>query len=156
MKNKITIVRGVWGQNKHTLDEIFEKPIFENEIVFVWGIDNQNYLKKLGYKTQLMSIEIFDETFSPFYLRFLHKIKIIEEACKQFGEFILLDWDCYLIKPLDDKFYEYLTNGNETQMPLYCFPDKKHLGFLDMLFSDRFPVLKRNDEIIAGKTKKDN
>jgi len=130
MKNNIPVIRSIWGENQSTKNEIFEKPIFENEIVFVWGIDNQKYLDNLGYKTHLISEHITNSKYSTNLLHFLHKIDVIAEACKMFDEFILLDWDCFLLKPLDDTFYNLLRNGNEIQMPLYCFEDAERLGLL--------------------------
>jgi len=141
LKNKIPIVRVIWGENPHTMNEIFQKPIFEDETVFVWGIENQKYLKKLGYKTYLMSEHISHPEYSTRLLQYLHKVKVISEANKQFDEFILLDWDCYLVKPLDETFYNILRSGNDVQMPLYCFEDLSYLGFLkDKNPLDRYQV----------------
>jgi hypothetical protein len=121
IRNSIPIIRGLWGNTKHHRREILLKPIFTDEIVYVWGLDNRNYLEGLGYKTHLMSEDFIDPRYSSSLL-FLHKIEIIIEACKLNKPFIFLDWDCYIVRPLDEFFYDSLNKGNEIQMPSYCLP----------------------------------
>ena len=44
----IRVVRALWGKLEWFKDEIPNKPLF-NEVVVVWGEENFNYLKSLGY-----------------------------------------------------------------------------------------------------------
>jgi hypothetical protein len=39
-------------------------------------------------------------------------------ALEEFKEVMMLDWDCYILRPLDAQFYEYLKN-KPVQCPLY-------------------------------------
>ena len=45
---KPKIIRALWGKQEHTLNEVPESPLFDNEIVFVWGDENNTFLKERG------------------------------------------------------------------------------------------------------------
>jgi hypothetical protein len=133
MENKIHIARAFWGNSAHIRREISPVPIFENEVVYVWGVENQLFLQDRGYSTLLMHNEPTDPRYSTSITQYFHKLEVFREAEERFGEFIFLDWDCHLVRPLDDHFYDLLQNGNETQMPLYAYSDEMYLGILSML-----------------------
>jgi hypothetical protein len=56
VNNPIQIVRALWGNNFNIHKEVPKTPIFKNEIVLVWGIKNQAFLKNLGYSTILKNL----------------------------------------------------------------------------------------------------
>lgn len=121
MMDKIKIIRVLWGASVHVLNEIPKVPIFKDELVYVWGTFNNNYLLKLGYKTVLIGTDITDPNFSTHLKHFAHKLLALEIAENTFDEYLFLDWDVSIIKPLDDEFYEKIREGNNIQCPLYAY-----------------------------------
>lgn len=134
LNNKIPIIRALWGPSDYApKNEVFKKPLFRDETVYVWGIGHNEYLQSLGYKTILMSEGTSDPQYSTIHLQYYHKLEVLKAAEQVHDEFIFLDWDCYLLKPLDDKFYEYLRSGNDVQVPIYAYPDTHHIGIADLM-----------------------
>lgn len=110
------IVRALWGNNQKVLKEIPKIPLFEDEVVFVWGEDNFKLLNSLKYKTIKISSS---DKYTNFNLQFYHKLEALILADKVFKEYIFLDWDIIIDKPIDDKFIGYLRKGNKIQCPIY-------------------------------------
>lgn len=113
------IIRILWGKSPHVLNEIPKIPLFEDEIVYVWGTFNNNYLLKLGYKTVLISDKTMDDRF--LMKHFAHKIYALEMVENTFDEYLFLDWDVSILKPIDNIFYEKIREGNNIQCPLYAY-----------------------------------
>lgn len=134
MDIKIPIVRAYWGMSEHSFNEIFPIPVFNNEHVFVWGLDAYNQIISRGFKATLMSEWPTDPKYSTRESQYFHKLEVVAAAGEIFDEFIFLDWDSYLVKPIDDTFYDLLRQGNEVQVPIYAYPDKKGIGILDIMF----------------------
>ena len=83
------------------------------------GKDNETELKSRGYETRFV-----EEETSPFAYDLLELIygsidSSFALALKEYGEVILLDWDCYILRPLDDDFYKELRK-KPIQCPLYA------------------------------------
>lgn len=131
--NKITVVRALWGNQERTLAEVPPKPLFKNETVIVWGIENKKYLESLGYNVKCLSVEDTDKKYSTLHKHYMHKLEAIKIAGVLHKEYIFLDWDCFPLRPFDNSFYEHLQKGNEVQIPLYAYPDKEGLGIIDMI-----------------------
>lgn len=106
-----------------------------NELVYVWGDENYNILKSFGYecfKVSSKQYEFSNDIANDAPKFFLHKVKAIKMGVEEFGEIIFLDWDCWSIKGIDDKFFENLKKQNKTlQIPLYSFPKE---GYLEEVF----------------------
>lgn len=115
MNTEVKIVRALWGEDGKSLREVPIVPTIKNQIVYVWGAENNEELRRRGYDTVLMDNAGFDEP-SKLYGR---KLIALDLALKEFGEVILLDWDCHILRPLDDKFYGYL-DSRPVQCPLYA------------------------------------
>lgn len=116
MSTEIKIIRAYWGNYDSVKSEIPPIPYYENEIVFVWGKENEDFLKSRGFKTRLVVENdpcIIDD--SNFLIR---KLIVLKLALEEYDEVILLDWDCYLLKRMDKKFFEFLSE-KETQCPSY-------------------------------------
>jgi hypothetical protein len=112
-KNKIKIIRALWGDSLYILNEIPKTPIFENELVFVWGKANYDFVKKLGYEALLISeTKTQGETYDSHLKHFGHKLQALKFADEMFGEYLFLDWDVTLVKQIDDEFYN--KKGNIT------------------------------------------
>jgi hypothetical protein len=120
-KNDIKIIRVLWGSSEYILNEIPKVPLFDDELVYVWGIENQKYLISLGYDTVLMGLDITEFIFSTHLLHFQHKLFALQRAEENFKEFLFLDWDISLSKEIDYKFYELIRSGNNIQCPLYAY-----------------------------------
>jgi hypothetical protein len=120
-KNNIKVIRVLWGASEYILNEIPKKPLFENELVYVWGIENQKYLQSLGYNTILMGEGITELAYSTHLLHFQHKLFALQKAEETYKEFLFLDWDITLAKEIDSNFYELIRNGNNVQCPLYGY-----------------------------------
>lgn len=117
MNTKVKIVRVNWGNINFGLIEIPIVPIFPNQIVYVWGEENNRVLKSRGYKTKLMP-PLDDDIYSEYNGRFIRKLIALDLALKEYGEVILLDWDCYILRELDETFYNYLKE-KPIQCPIY-------------------------------------
>jgi hypothetical protein len=113
--NKVKIIRVVWSYDTTEYTGFISTPTFKDELVYVWGEQNERILKEKGYKTYLVTEDIFYEE-SKAYGK---KLVALDLALKEFGEVILLDWDCLIDKPLDDQFYEYLKK-KPIQCPIYA------------------------------------
>ena len=121
------IVRTLWTNKYADPDwsainlypEIPESPIFDNEIVYVWGKENLDYLKEKGYNC----IEMDDNEYPYFNKEFTQhgkKLIALDKALKEFGEVILLDWDCVPVKDLNQDIIRF----KETSVPVYCYTEK--------------------------------
>tara|TARA_R110002167_G_scaffold124253_1_gene303594 strand:+ start:1830 stop:2624 length:795 start_codon:yes stop_codon:yes gene_type:complete len=115
----IKIIRFLWGHRKNTLDEIPKFPLYpKNEIVYVWGKENEILLKERGYKTRYVEEETSPYAYDLLELIYERKVIALDLALKEFGEVILLDWDCYILRPLDNNFLTELRK-KPIQVPLY-------------------------------------
>ena len=113
------IIRSLWGHRENTLKEIPLFPLHDNEIVYVWGKGNEAELKSRGYKTRFVEEETSPFAYDLLELIYERKLIALDLALKEFGEVILLDWDCYILRPLDDDFYKELRK-KPIQCPLYA------------------------------------
>jgi len=121
-KNKIKIIRALWGDSLYILNEIPKTPIFENEFVFVWGKANYDFVKKLGYEALLISeTKTQGETYDSYLKHFGHKLQALKFADEIFGEYLFLDWDVTLVKKIDDAFYNTIRSKGKLQCPLYGY-----------------------------------
>ena len=129
----LTIIRAVWGVEEYLWKEIPTKPLFDKEIVMVWGVDTEQRLKDMGYKTILVSKIPTLPEFSTLYNHFVHKLIAIEIAENSYDEFLFLDWDVNIVKPVDEQFWNLIKSGNNVQCPLYAYPlnyEEKALNYI--------------------------
>jgi hypothetical protein len=115
------IIRALWGSQSSTRLEIPETPIFDNEIVYVWGEENRQFLEKRGYETIAVSEEETEISYSNIFDHFAHKLDVFVLAEKHHGEFLFLDWDVKKVKELDEKFWKLL-RSKPLQCPIYGYP----------------------------------
>lgn len=122
-------VRILWGDFNRYQNQIIEaKSDNLNEVVYVWGKDNYNNLKNLGYDCVLISDDPYDYTIADNHTfvnhkSLIHKIIGLGHALHQHDEIIFVDWDCRKIKEIDDNFYNLIRNRNsDFQVPLYTYP----------------------------------
>lgn len=161
------VVRLFWGdlgvfnsKFKTQIDRASQSPI-ENQIVYVWGKENENFFIDRGFDTKLVSDTPYTEGFGEGhhmfnYTSLLHKLMGVDIAVKEFGEILFLDWDCYLLKPFDDKFISLIRERGPLQVPLYIYP---YEGIQDLLNRDLYEefvvnfatVLKDNLEVYSYK-----
>lgn len=135
MNNEIVIVRALWGDTPRSLNEVFPCPIFKNEVVYVWGTANERMLRGRGFETVLMEEESSSAKYSTIHTQYYHKLEAIQRANNEYGEFIFLDWDCFVLRPLDDYFYQTLKQGNDVQVPVYAYDDAKYLGIPKLIMA---------------------
>lgn len=107
-----------------------------DEVAFVWGDENCNIIRTFGYEVIKMSSEPFeygtDMVNDTFNFMSRHKLEAIRRGVEMFGECVYVDWDCHLIKPIDEDFWITLRKQNKSfQMPLYSFPK---VGYLEEVF----------------------
>lgn len=113
----IQVIRVIWGNFDAT--SLPSTPQF-NEIVYVWGKETRDSLKSMGYQTVLMNKDIFDYKYAHPNYQFIHKLIGIERAMKTHSKVLFLDWDCYLIKELDDTFFSLFENKS-LLAPIYSY-----------------------------------
>lgn len=145
-------IRAYWGD----LDNFFRRHKDEiiniskvsklNEVVYVWGLSNYNFIKSLGFECVLMSeksTEYGNDYFFHSDKYMLHKLYAIKRGVQEYNEVIFLDWDCLQIKEIDVNFYKQLyKQNNDIQMPLYIFPK----NFVDIIFNQwtNMPLKEKN------------
>lgn len=120
VSNPIQIVRALWGNNFVIHREVPKTPIFENEIVLVWGVKNADFLLRLGYNILQMD-DINVTRYNSHLKHFGHKLEAIKKAESMFDEYLFLDWDVDIVKELDDEFYNLIRSGNGIQCPIYAY-----------------------------------
>jgi hypothetical protein len=113
----VKVVRVVWGS--FNISNIPTTPQY-NEIVYVWGTENRNNLKSLGYETILMSKDSLDYKFTHPTYQFIHKLIGIETSMKDYPKILFLDWDCNLVKELDDNFFNQIID-KKILAPIYSY-----------------------------------
>lgn len=144
MNSKIKIIRAYWGDNINTKLEVPIIPLVNNQIVYVWGEDNEKFFKERGYETRLVTIQDPCKIDHTNYL--IRKLIALDLALQEFDEVIFLDWDCYILRELDDNFYEYL-NSKPIQCPLYA-----HCLDPYQCISEYYTSLEKNDIELKQQT----
>lgn len=117
---KIQVVRALWGDCYSFQKEIPIKPLFD-DIVIVWGGENNDFLKSLGYKTILVSNENQVSNFTTFE-QFILKVDAWKQALEVFDKILFLDWDISIEKEIDEYFWTSF-EGKKFLSPLYCYPN---------------------------------
>lgn len=133
--SNIKIIRTWWGNDPHKWVEVPRLPLYDNEIVYVWGNKNQEILEERGFAC--IAMEDNDFSGSNVYGK---KLQALDIALKHWGEVLLLDWDCWLLKPLDETFYSYLKE-KPIQIPLYAHYKEPKVALLNDIPNDH-PILK--------------
>jgi hypothetical protein len=111
------IVRSLWGDYENYINDIEESKY--EDVVYVWGEDNNEFLKKLGYHTKLISKNKCN--YCDINNQFIQKLQSFKFAEEDFGEFLFLDWDVKELKPLDGGFYNEL-RSQDFSASLYGYP----------------------------------
>ena len=155
------IIRSFWGEQQHIWNEVPAFPLFEDEIVFVWGKNNEERLKSLGYTTYLMGEGVTEEEYSTIYDHFAHKLKVLVTAEQLYDEYLFLDWDVHIVKEIDDEFWNLIRSGNNVQCPIYGYPmnyEKKILehiknnpqkDWVQKLDPNTYPWISVQEELLA-------
>ena len=139
--SKIKIIRTGWGDYKDKWADVPKIPLYDNEIVYVWGNENKKQLEKRGYKCITMQDNKF--TGSNVYGK---KLQVIDAALKEFGEVLMLDWDCFLGKPLDNDFYNMISQ-KPIQVPLYTHYKEPMFALLEAI-PDNHPILQTEESYV--------
>jgi hypothetical protein len=117
MKSDIKIIRAYWGDSEKLKNEIPPLPIYDNQIVYVWGENNDKFLRSRGFKTRIVTDD--DPCKIDHKNSLIRKLIAIKMALDEFHEIMFIDWDCYILRELDDSFYKYISD-KPTQIPLYA------------------------------------
>lgn len=112
---KIKVIRGLWGNFNSYKNEIPKVPLYD-EMVYVWGVDNFNHLKKLGYDVTLMG-----ENIQTPHQSFNLKLECLIRGESDFKEVIFMDWDVKQVKEIDEIFHSDLRQKSFS-MPTYSYP----------------------------------
>ena len=134
--SKLKFIRTWWGDQQDKWLEVPKIPLIssENEIVYVWGKENLNKFKERGYNCVLMEEDEFNG--KSIYGK---KLTVLNKALKEWGEVLMLDWDCCLSSPLDDNFYTMLSK-KPIQVPLYAHHKEPDIALLEAI-PDNHPIL---------------
>lgn len=137
--SKLKIIRALWTNpwapsnwtEKQIYPEIPLKPTYPEEIVYVWGEDNANLLQERGYNYVKMDDNEYPY-FNKEYTQHGKKLIALDKALKEFGEALLLDWDCFQINDIDIE----IIRQKETQVPLYCYTESQ----LKIISNENIPL----------------
>lgn len=125
MNSEIKIIRTYFGNSEKLKREVPPFPVLKNQIVYVWGKENEKFLIERGFETRLQKTDESND------LNFLIKKLIsIDLALQEFDEILFLDWDCKILRPLDENFYK-IVRENPIQCPLYSHYKDPMKAFLD-------------------------
>lgn len=127
---KPRFIRAFWGDLDHH-DGRHRKEIENtskgerlNELVYVWGKENEKFIKSFGFETKLISespYEYGSKYFEESDTFFKHKLMAIKYGVESNrAGAIFLDWDMVQQKPIDLNFY--LKLHNKFLVPIYSFP----------------------------------
>ena len=142
------IIRVLWGNDIN--HEIPPCPLMDNEVVYVWGDENNQMMIDRGWETRPYHTSFL---FEGKYNAFGKKLLALKEAMDEFGEVLLLDWDCHLIKPLDKKFYNTLKT-KPVQIPLYIQHKDTKDAILEILPPNQSIELQKELDILGKGFKK--
>ena len=147
---KIKIIRVLWGGNVN--HEIPRIPLYpEQEIVYCFDYESFWFIQELGYEAKLVKDTKFDGKKG--YNKFGRKLQALDLALQEFGEVLLLDWDCFILKPFDKNFYDSLKE-KPIQIPLYIQHKDTKNAVLEMLVKDQSPSLLRElEDLEVGMNK---
>ncbi len=81
------------------------------------------------------------------------KLFALNQALEEFNEVLLLDWDCYLLKPLDDNFYNSLKE-KPIQIPLYIQHKDTKDAILEILPPNQSIELQKELDLMGDGFKK--
>lgn len=147
----IKFIRIFWGDVEKYKHQILKCDRVD-ETVFVYGKDNEDFFKKQGFDTYLVSETPYDFSIASDHTMFdhrslIHKLVAFDLAVKMYGEVVFLDWDCYKTSDIDENFYALLKSGNALQVPLYIYPktelDKLCESKLNITYKDFFGKLRK-------------
>ncbi len=142
------IIRVLWGNDIN--HEIPPCPLMDNEVVYVWGDENNQMMIDRGWETRPYHTSFL---FEGKHNAFGKKLLALKEAMDEFGEVLLLDWDCHLIKPLDEKFYNTLKT-KPVQIPLYIQHKDTKDAILEILPPNQSIELQKELDILGKGFKK--
>ncbi len=147
---KIKIIRVLWGGNVN--HEIPRIPLYpEQEVVYCFDYESFWFIQELGYEAKLVKDTKFDGKKG--YNKFGRKLQALDLALQEFGEVLLLDWDCFILKPFDKNFYDSLKE-KPIQIPLYIQHKDTKNAVLEMLVKDQSPSLLRElEDLEVGMNK---
>ena len=63
------------------------------------------------------------------------KLLVLDKALQDWGEVLMLDWDCYILKPLDKHFYNSL-QSKPIQIPLYAHHKDSKRSLIETIPTD--------------------
>lgn len=128
------IVRGLWGEpaNPRSVTKIREdirlsldrQAGLTNVETYVFGTDNQNFLAKLGIPSTLIAHEGIVWK-PPFFWR--HKLEVWKQAAADHGEFLFLDFDMFLHRPIPTDFWEQMRAKNNLLACLMMYSRRRLL-----------------------------
>lgn len=130
--SNLKIIRSFWGNSEKIFNEISKNPMFENEIVYVWGTINYNKLIQRGYECVLMNESDYDIRYTSGYNHFMHKLEALLKASVDYERYLYLDWDIFLSKKIDIDFF-YSLEGKKMSIPLYAYSENYFEGICDFL-----------------------
>ena len=136
--SNIKIIRTWWGFYEDKWADVPKVPLYDNEVVYVWGEKNKEKLEERGYACIAMG----DNDFSGSNV-YGKKLQALDIALKHWGEVLMLDWDCFILKPLDDEFVKLL-RSKPIQVPLYAHYKEPMYALLEAI-PDNHPILQTDE-----------
>jgi len=117
-KNNCVIKR--WDRIKNSIGSVSkdkDKKQYPYDVIYVFGKENKRLLSDFGIE----SVLIWDEPFKfhPVRRHWWHKLFAMKYAMENdFNELVWLDWDCKMIKTIDNNFWDVLAKKETFQASL--------------------------------------
>ncbi len=156
---EIKFIRSFWGNlnnfnQRHRIEiNNASKNKDLNEMVYVWGNKNCDYIKSLGFEVTKMSdneTEFGSDFLYDSDVYMIHKLEAIKKGLSQFNKVIFLDWDCNQIKKIDSSFFKLIERQDlGIQMPLYSYPKK----YKEIIFKEWKDIPDKEREYVTKQDK---
>ena len=122
-------IRSLWGDVSNLRNGKIAKEISSVKkkdwfTVYVFGKENEKWLKEIGYRTVLVHEDPCVWDFETRMYR--HKLEAFRAAADDFDEFVFLDWDCVPVKELGST-WDDLNKKESFQANLFQYRTKKCL-----------------------------
>lgn len=103
-----------------------DQSVIEPAMIYVFGMDNYEFLKSIGYSSDQMVVLSSSGMVWPRERQFRHKLEVWKQAAYSLGEFVFLDWgDLWIDKPVPTDFWPRLRAKGTLQANLRYYHRKQ-------------------------------
>jgi len=102
---------------EHTLRCVLSDTYQVPFVTYVFGKDNYKFLKSEGLE-DLILVNDDPNPRNSYKRNYIHRLDICHAALEDFDQIVCVNWNCRLIKPFPDDFWDQLNKKESLQAPL--------------------------------------